>query len=68
MVEGLALFSLGADTLPSLVSREKEKVLPMVRENLKALPWLFSAWQRAMHWEAREESLSPTRAIFASYF
>ena len=33
----------------SLVSREKEKVEPMVREKLKALPWLASAWQKARH-------------------
>ena len=48
----------------SLVSREKQKLEPVVRENLKALPWLLSAWQKSMHFDAREESLSPTAVIF----
>jgi hypothetical protein len=33
----------------SLGSREEEKVEPMVREKVKALPWLASAWQKARH-------------------
>ena len=68
-MEGLVLFfpALGIGTVLSLESKEKEKVLLMVRENLKALPWLFSAWQRARHLLAREESFSLTAAIFA-YF
>ena len=67
LVEGLVLFfpALGMGTVLSPESREKEKVLPMVRENLKALPWLFSAWQRARHLLAREELFSLTPAIFA---
>ena len=71
LVEGLVLFvpvlGMGRGTVLPPESREKEKVLPMVRENLKALPWLFSAWQRARHLLAREESFSLTAAILA-YF
>ena len=60
-MEGLAFFLVpprGASLL--LVSREKEKVEPMLREKLKALPWLVSAWQRARHCNAKEKSASPT--------
>ena len=68
MVEGLALFFSRLGIVLPPESREKEKVLPMVRENLKALPWLFSAWQRARHLLAREESFSLTAAIFAYFW
>ena len=51
-MEGLFFFFLvtcmtGASTL---VSREKEKEVPRVREKLKAWPWLASVWQKARHW------------------
>ena len=55
MEDGLAFFFLAEVAFPiagevlSLVSREKEKLEPMVREKLKALPWLASAWQNARH-------------------
>ena len=56
-VEGLIFFLvLGARGLPSLVSREKEKVDSILREKLKALPWLASAWQKAKHCDAKEDS------------
>ena len=56
-VEGLIFFLvLGARGLPSLVFREKEKVDPILREKLKALPWLASAWQKAKHCNAKEDS------------
>ena len=58
---------IGTGVVPPLDSMEKEKALPMVRESLKSLPCLSSDWQRARHWMAREESFSPTVAIFA-YF
>ena len=32
-----------------LVSKEKEKVVPMFREKWKVLPWVASAWQNSMH-------------------
>ena len=49
-VEGLDLFfaTIGF-TLLSLVSREKENVELTVRLNLKSLPWLANAWQKARH-------------------
>ena len=43
------------------VSKENAKVEPMVTEKVKDLFWLASAWQKSMHWEAKEES---TEAIF----
>ena len=64
-VEGLLLF-LGRVSLPFLVSREKVKVEPMVREKVKAWPWLASVWQRSRHLEAKEGLLSPTEVIFNS--
>ena len=55
-MEGLIFFLvLGARALPPLVSREKEKLELILREKLKALPWLASAWQKAKHWDAKEE-------------
>ena len=44
-----------------MVSKENAKVEPMVSEKVKDLFWLASAWQKSMHWEAKEES---TEAIF----
>ena len=69
-VDGLGFFL--ADTIllvskfgtSSLVSREKLKPDPSVRENLIALPWLVSAWQKSKHLKAKEVSLSPTAVIF----
>ena len=47
------LVTTGAWDFP-LVS--KEKVDPILRQKLKSLPWLASVWQKARHWDAREES------------
>ena len=65
-VDGLAFFLalLGRASL-LLVSREKEKVEPMLREKLNAMPWQVSAWQRARHCVAKEESASPTSVILS---
>ena len=69
-VDGLGFFLADAILLVSkfgtrsLVSREKLKSDPSVRENLKALPWLVSAWQKSKHLVAKEVSLSPTAVIF----
>ena len=69
-VDGLGFFLTDARILvsktgaPSLVSRVKQKLEPVERENLKALPWLLSAWQNSMHFDAKEESFSPTAVIF----
>ena len=55
-VEGLTFFLVRAsgetaDALPSLVSKEKERVEleSILREKVKALPWLTNFWQRARH-------------------
>ena len=53
-VEGLTFFLVRAsdkrvEALLSLVSRLKEKVESILREKLKALPWLANAWQKAKH-------------------
>ena len=63
----LPVLGMGRGTVLPPETREKGKVLPIVKENLMALPWLFSAWQRARHLLAREESFSLIAAIFA-YF
>ena len=54
----------GDSWLPVL--REKLKVEPMVREKVKAWPWLASVWQRSRHLEAKEGLSSPTEVIFNS--
>ena len=48
------------------VLTEKLKVEPMVREKVKAWPWLASVWQRSRHLEAKEGLSSPTEVIFNS--
>ena len=68
MVDGLGFFLSGIlawiSKASPLVSREKEKFELMVRENLNAKPWLFSAWQKSRHLLAK--SVSPTAAILSS--
>ena len=69
-VDGVGFFLADAIILvsktgaSSLVSREKQKLEPVEKENLKALPWLLSAWQNSMHFDAKEETLSPAADIF----
>ena len=68
-VEGLVrFFAREAFTFFSLVSREKEKVESTLRVKLKLLPWLASAWQKAMHCDAKVEStaLDKSAVIFTS--
>ena len=69
-VDGLAFFffllSKAKGTL-CLVSREKEKVEPMLREKLISKPWLVSAWQKSKHLTAKEELASPI-AVILVYF
>ena len=66
MVEGLGFFLMGTlawfSKAGSFESKEKEKPEAKVRENLKALPGLFSAWQKSRHLIAK--SGSPTAVIF----
>ena len=50
-----------------LVSKEKEKLVPMFRVKWKALPWVASAWQNSMHLElAKERSTSAVAAALMS--
>ena len=56
----------GAGVSWLLVLMEKLKVEPMVREKVKAWPWLASVWQRSRHLEAKEGLSSPTEVIFNS--
>ena len=69
-VDGLAFFffllSTAKGTL-GLVSREKEKVEPMLREKLISKPWLVSAWQKCKHLMAKEE-LASSNAVILAYF
>ena len=53
----------------SLVSREKLKSgpSPSTRENLKALPWLVSVWQKSKHLMAKEELASSTAVILVCF-
>ena len=70
-VEGLVRFlARVAFTLLSLVSREKKKLESILRVKLKLLPWLASAWQKAMHCDAKVEStaLDRSAAIFHLFF
>ena len=60
-----AIISVSKTGGSSLVWRKKQKLEPVERENLKALPWLLSAWQNSMHFDAKEESFSSTAVIFS---
>ena len=62
-VEGLAFFLITGLAAFLLVSKEKEKSGPMVKEKLKDWSWLASARQKSMHLVARDVSTSPTAAI-----
>ena len=66
-VDGVFLFfDKGVEPSP-LVSKENEKEEPTLMVKLKVCPLLASAWQKAMHWEARSElsSLIAGAAIFS---
>jgi len=64
-VEGLDLFPGGLTSgIFPLESKEKLKEEPMLTEKVNSWPWLANAWQRARHWEAREEMSSAAAAIF----
>ena len=53
----------------SLVSREKEKLEPRVREKENAIPWLASALQKSKHLLARGDSSPLAEAVIVkSYF
>ena len=67
IVEGLGFFFFLAwlSKASSFESKEKAKPEAKVRENLKALPWLFSAWQNSRHLVAKSVSLT---AVIFGYF
>ena len=54
-VDGLFLFFDNVVESSSLVSKENEKEEPTLRVKLKVCPLLASAWQKAIHWEAKSE-------------
>ena len=47
--------------------KEKEKLVPTVKEKEKDKDLLASIWQKSRHWDASDES-SVTAAIFTAYF
>ena len=53
-----------------LVSTEKEKLDPIVKEKEKASDLPASVWQRSRHWDASfaSSSLTDIAAIFTAYF
>ena len=58
-VDGLFLFFVKDEVPFPLVSKEKAKEEPTLRVKLKICPLLASAWQKAMHWDAKLELSSP---------
>ena len=73
MVEGLFLFlgvvSFSVSSAIFLVSREKEKLEPVVREKENTNPWLARSLQKSKHLVAKGESSPITGAvILESYF
>ena len=65
-VEGLGFFlarGVGDFSFP-MVSRERVKVEPIVREKVKGVPLSTSAWQSSRHFDFRLGSTSLTAAIF----
>ena len=67
-VDGLFFFTFDlVDGLSPLVSKENKKEGPTLRVKVKVCPLPASAWQKAMHWEAKSESSSLIAAIFRLY-
>ena len=58
--DGLFCFLATGAGVFTLVSKEKEKWTPILRENLKSWPWFASVWQKARHWDVRQVSTSLT--------
>ena len=66
-VEGLSFFLLTRPVIAlPLVSKEKEKLGPMLREKWKVWPWMASAWQKSMHLATKGELTSLTAVILDS--
>ena len=69
-VDGLAFFFFLLSTAKGilcLVSREKEKVEPILREKLISMPWLVTAWQKSKHLVAKEELASHIAVILVHF-
>ena len=66
-VDGVFLFFDNVVKPFPLMSKENVKEGPTLRVKLKVCPLLASAWQKAMHWEAKSDlsSLIVTAAIFS---
>ena len=64
-VEGLGFFSAPGVAGASFfwVSKEKEKEVPRVREKVKVLLWLASAWQKSRHLVAMLKSFTSVADI-----
>ena len=61
------LFFPGEEAASPLVSKEKEKLVPIFREKDEDLP--ASIWQKSRHWDARKaSSFTGIVAIFTVYF
>ena len=66
-VDGLFLFFTKVDEPFPQVSKENVKEEPALRVKLKVCPLLASAWQKAMHWEAKAELSSLESSHFQLY-
>ena len=68
-VEGLGFFLVlvAAGASFSWVAREKEKEVPRVREKLKVLLWLASAWQNSRHLLAKPLLFTSAADIFVVF-
>ena len=69
-VDGVFFFFFAEEEAASpLVSKEKEKLVPIFREKEKDNDLPASIWQKSRHWDARKaSSFTGTVAIFAPYF
>ena len=68
LMEFVSSSSFSEDKAASpLVSKEKEKLVPIFREKEKDNDLPASIWQKSRHWDARKAS-SFVVAIFAAYF
>ena len=68
-VDGVCFFFAEEKVASPLVSKEKEKLVPIFREKEKDNDLPASFWQKSRHWDARKaSSFTGTVAIFAAYF
>ena len=69
-VDGVFFFFFAEEEAASpLVSKEKEKLVPIFREKEKDEDLPASIWQKSRHWDARKaSSFTGIVAIFTVYF